>query len=78
MCMFNLGLTYGLSKLGGSAGSLVPMAFMAMDGVSQSPIYVYSVGLSLALLFAWVLGFGATVAEPALNAPLAAERRVTN
>src|SRR5210317_801107 len=28
MCIFNLGLTYGLSKLGCSAGSLVPSAFM--------------------------------------------------
>jgi hypothetical protein len=68
MCIFNLGLTYGLSKLGGSAGGLVPMAFLEIDGVKGSPIYVYSVGLTLALLFAWVLGFGATVAEPALNA----------
>lgn len=78
MCIFNLGLTYGLSKLGGSAGSLVPTAFMAMDGVSQSPIYVYSVGLTLALLFAWVLGFGATVAEPALNALGVTAEQLTN
>jgi hypothetical protein len=68
MCIFNLGLTYGLSKLGGSAGGLVPVAFMQMEGFPESPLYVYAVGLTLALLFAWVLGFGATVAEPALNA----------
>jgi len=68
MCIFNLGLTYGLSKLGGSAGSLVPAAFMQIDGIEVSPIYLYSVGLILALAFAWFLGFGATVAEPALNA----------
>jgi hypothetical protein len=68
MCIFNLGLTYGLSKLGGSTGELVPMAFLEIDGMKGSPIYVYSVGLTLALIFAWVLGFGATVAEPALNA----------
>ena len=68
MCIFNIGLTYGLSKLGSGAGGLMPMAFMAIDGYADSPIYMYSVGLSLALIFAWVLGFGATYAEPALNA----------
>jgi hypothetical protein len=68
MCIFNLGLTYGLSMLGGSAGGLVPIAFMQIDGIAGSPIYMYSVGLILALAFAWFLGFGATVAEPALNA----------
>jgi hypothetical protein len=68
MCIFNLGLTYGLSKLGGSAGGLMPMAFMAVDGLEGSPIYTYALGLGVALIFAWVLGFGATIAEPALNA----------
>jgi len=32
MCIFNLGLTYGLSKLGASAGGLVPTAFMEVSG----------------------------------------------
>ena len=68
MCIFNLGLTYGLSKLGGSAGGLVPTAFMPVPGMPASPIYEYGVGLALALVFAFCLGFGATVAEPALNA----------
>ncbi len=68
MCVFNIGLTYGLSKLGGNAGSLVPSAFMAIDGVDKSPIYVFAVGLTIAILFAWFLGFLATIAEPALNA----------
>ena len=68
MIIFNIGLTYGLSKLGGGAGSLVPAAFMEIEGFEGSPIYVYAVGLILALAFAWFLGFGATVAEPALNA----------
>ncbi|MEN8167060.1 MAG: DUF1538 domain-containing protein [Pseudomonadota bacterium] len=68
MCIFNLGLTYGLSNLGANAGSLVPTAFMEVSGQQASPLYVYAVGLSLALAFAWFLGFGATLAEPALNA----------
>jgi hypothetical protein len=78
MCIFNLGLTYGLAKLGGSAGGLVPMAFMEVDGVTGSPIYRYAVGLSLALVFAWVLGFGATIAEPALNALGITAEQLTN
>ena len=68
MCIFNLGLTYGLSKLGASAGNLVPTAFMEVSGAPESPLYIYVVGLSLALVFAWFLGFSATLAEPALNA----------
>jgi hypothetical protein len=68
MCIFNLGLTYGLSNLGANAGSLVPTAFMEVSGQPASPLYVYAVGLGLALAFAWVLGFGATLAEPALSA----------
>ena len=68
MCIFNLGLTYGLTKLGANAGGLVPAAFMSIDDVPTSPLYVYMLGLILALTFAWCMGFGATVAEPALNA----------
>jgi len=78
MCIFNLGLTYGLSKLGGSAGGLVPIAFMQVPGMPDSPIYVYLVGLILALAFAWFLGFGATVAEPALNALGITTENLTN
>ena len=68
MCVFNLGLTYGLSSLGGQTGGLLPAAFTKIDAVSNSPIYVYILGMIIALAFAWVLGFGATLAEPALNA----------
>ena len=68
MIIFNLGLTYGLSMLGANAGGLVPTAFMEVSGQPASPLYLYGVGLTLALAFAWALGFGATLAEPALNA----------
>ncbi len=47
---------------------MLPSAFAAIDAVPDSPIYVYIVGMILALGFAWFLGFGATLAEPALNA----------
>jgi len=78
MIIFNLGLTYGLSKLGANAGGLVPTAFMEVSGQPASPIYLYSVGLALALAFAWVLGFGATLAEPALNALGTTTENLTN
>ena len=68
MILFNLGLTYGLSVLGAQAGSLVPAAFSPLDGVLGSPLYSLAAGLFIAIGFAWVLGFGATLAEPALNA----------
>ena len=78
MCIFNLGLTYGLSKMGGSAGALVPIAFMQIPEVPGSPIYVYAVGLTLALAFAWGLGFASTIAEPALNALGITTENLTN
>jgi hypothetical protein len=68
MVIFNLGLSYGLSKLGGQSGALIPGAFMGMEGFSGSPLYNYQLGILIAITFAWVLGFGATLAEPALNA----------
>ncbi len=68
MMVFNVGLSYGLAKLGGQSGSLVPAAFMSVEEVQTSPLYVYGLGVAIALIFAWLLGFGATLAEPALNA----------
>jgi len=68
MIIFNLGLTYGLSKLGAQSGSIVPAAFTTISDVETSPMYNWLTGLMIAIGFAWVLGFGATLAEPALNA----------
>lgn len=68
MMLFNIGLDYGLTPLGGQAGGMVPAAFSAFSGVPDSPLYPYGVGIGVALVFALLLGFGATVAEPALNA----------
>jgi len=68
MIVFNVGLSYGLAKLGGQSGALVPSAFTQLDAVSGSPLYTFATGLFVAVLFAWLLGFGATLAEPALNA----------
>ncbi len=68
MIVFYLGLSYGLAKLGGQSGSLVPAAFAQLDHIKESPLFVFGVGFTIAVLFAWILGFGATLAEPALNA----------
>jgi hypothetical protein len=77
MCFFNVGLTYGLSALGGGVGALVPTTFLALEHVPGSPLYGYWTGLLIAIAFAWVLGYGATVAEPALNALGATAERLT-
>jgi len=68
MILFNIGLTYGLAKLGDQSGGLVPAAFMHLEKIEASPLYFYALGIIIAMIFAWVLGFGATLAEPALNA----------
>ncbi len=68
MCIFNIGLTYGLGAIGEQAGITLPAAFMNIEISDVSPIYSPEVGMSLVILFAWILGFGSTLAEPALNA----------
>lgn len=78
MALFNVGLSYGLAKLGSQSGSLVPAAFAHIDIVKDSPLYVYTIGVGIALLFAWLLGFGATLAEPALNALGITVENITN
>ena len=78
MVIFNVGLSYGLAKLGGQSGGLVPAAFTQLENVSGSPLYPFTTGLLVALLFAWLLGFGATLAEPALNALGLTVQNLTN
>jgi len=78
MIIFNLGLTYGLAPLGNQSGSLIPAAFTSIETVEASPLYFYSLGVCITLVFAWLLGFGATVAEPALNALGMTVEKLTN
>ncbi|MGA1093761.1 MAG: DUF1538 domain-containing protein, partial [Burkholderiaceae bacterium] len=78
MCVFSVGLTYGLAKLGDGAGSLVPGLFTAIDAMPNAPLYAAGAGIFIAALFAWVLGFGATLAEPALNALGLTVQNLTN
>ncbi len=78
MCIFNIGLTYGLGAIGEQAGTILPAAFMQIPISTVSPIYDKFLGLIIVILFAWLLGFGATLAEPALNALGATVQDLTN
>ena len=78
MCIFNVGLTYGLAKLGDQSGGLIAAAFTAINAVEASPLYSVTVGVGIAALFAWILGLGATLAEPALNALGMTVQNLTN
>ena len=78
MCIFNLGLTYGLGAMGTQTGQSLPGAFTALDIIKSSPIFSEEVGITLVILFALILGFGATLAEPALNALGATVQKLTN
>ena len=64
------------------ATRLLPRAAAPTAAIGAALDVIYGrparVGLSLALLFAWVLGFGATVAEPALNALGITAEQLTN
>ena len=78
MIIFNLGLTYGLSMLGSQSGSILPSAFTQMEHIHGSPFYWYLLGVVIAIIFAFILGFGATLAEPALNALGSTVQTLTN
>lgn len=63
LLLFNLGLSSGLVPLGQQAGSGAPLAF-----APPKQLYGETGGRIVVLLFAFLLGYGATLAEPALNA----------
>jgi hypothetical protein len=78
MCIFNIGLTYGLGAIGSQTGGVLPAAFMELPISESSPIFTLSTGLSIVIGFAFILGFGATLAEPALNALGLTVQNLTN
>ncbi|MEM9532547.1 MAG: DUF1538 domain-containing protein [Pseudomonadota bacterium] len=73
MCLFVLGISLGLTPLGSQLGSNVPGTFAqitpwGMQGF-EGPLFESSnAGKALAAIFGFFLGYGATLAEPALNA----------
>ena len=78
MCIFNIGLTYGLGAIGSQTGGVLPAAFMDIPVSESSPIFNIATGLSIVIGFAFILGFGATLAEPALNALGSTVQDLTN
>ncbi len=78
MCIFNIGLTYGLGAIGSQTGGVLPAAFMQIPVSESSPIFNIVTGLTIVIGFAFILGFGATLAEPALNALGLTVQELTN
>ena len=78
MCIINVGLTYGLGAIGNQTGSMLPAAFMNLAASPSSPIFTETSGLLIVIAFAFLLGFGATLAEPALNALGSTVQNLTN
>jgi hypothetical protein len=78
MCIFNLGLSYGLGAIGSQTGQVLPAAFMKLPISEFSPLYPELLGLAIVIGFAFLLGFGATLAEPALNALGVTVQNLTN
>mgnify|MGYP001358821670 FL=1 len=78
MCIFNVGLTYGLGAIGSQTGSVLPAAFMELPISQFSPIYPELIGICIVIVFAFLMGFGATLAEPALNALGLTVQNLTN
>ena len=74
MTLFGLGITLGLTPLGGQLGFNIPASFAEitpwrMEAGSIGPLFNEGFGGKLvAIAFGFFLGYGATLAEPALNA----------
>ncbi|MCG2634532.1 MAG: DUF1538 domain-containing protein [Gammaproteobacteria bacterium] len=73
MSLFGLGITLGLTPLGTQLGSNVPATFTTvfpwgLPG-TEGPLFDHAFyGKLVAVIFGFFLGYGATLAEPALNA----------
>ena len=67
MILFNMGLTYGFTRLGAITGRTLPAAYLELPYKPDSPYYSYAGGLVLLLVVVFVLGVLATRGEPALH-----------
>jgi len=73
MTLFMLGITLGLTPLGAQLGSNVPLSFATLtpwgaEGLHEPLFESETGGKLIAAVFGFFLGYGATLAEPALNA----------
>ena len=67
--LFFFGLTVGLGTMGNQLGDRLPMAFLDYLPLFPTEVSLYSseVGKIIVVIFAIILGYGATLAEPAFN-----------
>ncbi len=82
MALFSLGITLGLTPLGSQVGHNVSSTFAEIvpwgHGTLQGPTFgTGTAGKLVAIAFAFFLGYGATLAEPALNALGETVERIT-
>ncbi|MEM7083381.1 MAG: DUF1538 domain-containing protein [Pseudomonadota bacterium] len=81
MAFFGLGIALGLTPLGGQLGSNVPLTFASIvpwgGEYLEYAMFSEHSGKLLAVGFAFFLGYGATLAEPALNALGDTVQRIT-
>ena len=72
MALFGLGIALGLTPLGGQLGANVPITFAEIvpwgSDYLERALFDGHAGKLIAVGFAFFLGYGATLAEPALNA----------
>src|SRR3972149_2084385 len=78
---FGIGISLGLTPLGSQLGSNIPSAFAkiklwGLDGF-YGPLFGETSGKITAIIFGFFLGYGATLAEPALNALGSTVERIT-
>ncbi len=84
MSLFMLGLSLGLSPLGSQLGGNIPTAFAdtvpwgaTSSGLVPAKYDSELIGKIVAIIFGFFLGYGATLAEPALNALGSTVEKVT-
>jgi hypothetical protein len=61
--LFNFGLSCGLAELGNQVGERLPYTFHP----EHASLYPSQIGKAMVVLFGIILGYGATLAEPAFN-----------
>ena len=61
--LFNTGISLGLAELGNQVGHQLPSAFHPVE----SSLYPSEIGKVIVVVFGVILGYGATLAEPAFN-----------
>jgi hypothetical protein len=72
MTLFGLGIILGLTPLGSQLGGNIPLTFASIVpwglDLQEEALFSPHLGKMIAVVFAFFLGYGATLAEPALNA----------